>query len=130
MTEKLCRLTCYKSQSTKVDNESKAPHPHTISISMCCLCDSGPTASRGSWSPPTSLQLHPGLQRSIYILNIEISFSEEITLTVTRGRGFPGLRYQAGHVRSDYGTCGQMTSENSQAFLTYQKRDNCSSSGG
>lgn len=44
---------------------------------------------------PTSLQLHPGLGFSlsfIYILNLEIFFPEEITLTANLGREFPVVK--------------------------------------
>lgn len=70
----------------------QAPHPHTSSISKCCLVWFWPHITAPLTILPTSLQLHPGLQGFIYILNIEISFIEEITLTASRGRGFPVVK--------------------------------------
>lgn len=76
----------------------QVPCPHTISIFMCCLCEPDPTAPEAHAAVqllPTSLQLYPGLCFSlsfIYILNIEISFTEEITLTTNLGREFPVVK--------------------------------------
>lgn len=87
---------------------------------------------------PIPLQLHPALCFSlsfIYVLNIEIFSTKEITLTANLDRGFPVVKI-LGTIGNEWlyakdnGTYGQKTSYNSQAFLTYQEYDNHSTSGG
>lgn len=92
MTEKLCRLTCYKSQCTRVDKESKY-HILTPSASPSAACVIlTPQHHWGSWSSPPPCSCIQACNVSFNVSLKDISFIEEIILIANRGRGFPVVK--------------------------------------